>query len=79
MVRTRAHEIATTGRNAQGVRLIRLGADETLVGLEALEDLSEELDELLEDVENTEITTETQSEVTEPNVADDLATDKDQE
>lgn len=71
--------IATTGRNAQGVRLIRLGSDETLVGLEALEDLSEELDELLEDVENTEITTETQSEVTEQNASDDLATDKDQE
>ncbi|MCH4248263.1 MAG: DNA gyrase subunit A [Acinetobacter populi] len=40
MVRTRAVEIATTGRNAQGVRLIRLAEDEVLVGLAALQDLS---------------------------------------
>lgn len=53
MVRTRAVEIATTGRNAQGVRLIRLGKDETLVGLEALDDLSEN-DDIVEDIPATE-------------------------
>lgn len=53
MVRTRAAEIATTGRNAQGVRLIRLAEDETLVGLEALEDLSED-DEIVSDVAVTD-------------------------
>nr|WP_298892770.1 DNA topoisomerase (ATP-hydrolyzing) subunit A [uncultured Acinetobacter sp.] len=82
LVRTRAHEIATTGRNAQGVRLIRLGADETLVGLEALEDLSEDDDELLdgvEDVDNAETTADAQGDSTEQNASDDLATDNDQE
>lgn len=41
LVRTRVAEVASTGRNAQGVRLIRLGEDEVLVGvvcLDALED-----------------------------------------
>jgi DNA gyrase subunit A len=33
LVRTRASEISTLGRNTQGVTLIRLGADENLVGL----------------------------------------------
>ena len=42
LVRTRAAEIATTGRNAQGVRLIRLGDDEVLVGLEALDEVIED-------------------------------------
>jgi DNA gyrase subunit A len=49
LVRTRAAEIATTGRNAQGVRLIRLSEEEILVGIEALEDLSEDDDESLLD------------------------------
>lgn len=41
LVRTRVAEVASTGRNAQGVRLIRLGEEEVLVGvvcLDALED-----------------------------------------
>ncbi|MFB2578093.1 MULTISPECIES: DNA gyrase subunit A [unclassified Acinetobacter] len=42
LVRTRAAEIATTGRNAQGVRLIRLTEGEVLVGLEALEQVEED-------------------------------------
>ncbi|MFM2331436.1 MAG: hypothetical protein RIQ74_256, partial [Pseudomonadota bacterium] len=56
LVRTRAAEVATTGRNAQGVRLIRLSDAETLVGvvsIEAVED-DEEL-EATEEVENTEV------------------------
>jgi DNA gyrase subunit A len=48
LVRTRASEVAQTGRNAQGVRLIRLGEDETLVGVEAIEAVEE--DEILEEV-----------------------------
>jgi len=48
LVRTRASEVAQTGRNAQGVRLIRLGENETLVGVEAIEAVEE--DELLDDV-----------------------------
>ena len=54
LVRTRASEVAQTGRNAQGVRLIRLGENETLVGvevIEAVEDEEEILDESLDTVE----------------------------
>jgi DNA gyrase subunit A len=58
MVRTRAVEIATTGRNAQGVRLIRLGNDETLVGLEALEAL-EDLSDAEDEEVNNDLPTET--------------------
>lgn len=50
LVRTRASEIAQTGRNAQGVRLIRLGDDETLVGVEAI-DAVEEDEEVIDSVE----------------------------
>jgi DNA gyrase subunit A len=37
LVRTRTHEIPVLGRNTQGVRLIRLGEAERLVGVEPLE------------------------------------------
>ena len=37
LVRTRAHEISTLGRNTQGVTLIRLGEEENLVGLARIE------------------------------------------
>ena len=49
LVRTRASEIAHTGRNAQGVRLIRLGNDEVLVGVVAVED--DLIDESVVDVD----------------------------
>lgn len=49
LVRTRASEVATTGRNAQGVRLIRL-TNETLVKVVSIEALISEEDEPLEDV-----------------------------
>ncbi|XID74132.1 DNA gyrase subunit A [Alkanindiges sp. WGS2144] len=42
LVRTRAAEIATTGRNAQGVRLIRIGEDEVLVGVVSVDDLADD-------------------------------------
>ena len=49
LVRTRASEIAQTGRNAQGVRLIRLGNEELLVGVVTVEAVEEDdlLDETL--------------------------------
>ena len=53
LVRTRASEVAQTGRNAQGVRLIRLGENETLVGVEAIEAVEEE-DDLLDEALNPE-------------------------
>ncbi|MBP6353657.1 MAG: DNA gyrase subunit A, partial [Acinetobacter sp.] len=46
LVRTRAAEVATTGRNAQGVRLIRLSDAETLVGVVSIEAVDDELDVL---------------------------------
>ena len=57
LVRTRASEVAETGRNAQGVRLIRLGENETLVGVEAIDAVEE--DEFSEDLadENTALDT----------------------
>ena len=53
MVRTRASEVATTGRNAQGVRLIRLGQEEILVGVVSVEAVEEE--EFIEAVEGEEV------------------------
>lgn len=41
LVRTRVDEISRTGRNTQGVTLIRLGEEEMLVGLEKIESLDE--------------------------------------
>ncbi|MBH2002579.1 MAG: DNA gyrase subunit A, partial [Moraxellaceae bacterium] len=64
LVRTRAAEVATTGRNAQGVRLIRLSDAETLVGvvsIEAVED-DEEL-EAIDVVEDIELQAATSEEV----------------
>ena len=42
LVRTRASEVARVGRNTQGVTLIRLPADEALVGVAKVEALGEE-------------------------------------
>ncbi|MFT5542356.1 MAG: DNA gyrase subunit A [Glaciecola sp.] len=48
LVRTRASEVSTVGRNTQGVRLIRTAEDEHVVGLQRIDEIE---DELLEDVE----------------------------
>lgn len=42
LVRTRASEVATTGRNAQGVRLIRLAEQEVLVGVVSVDAVAED-------------------------------------
>ena len=48
LVRTRVGEVSSLGRNTQGVTLIKLASDETLVGLERVQDPSEEVgDELI--------------------------------
>ena len=39
LVRTRVDEVSVQGRNTQGVMLIRLSADEKLVGLERIAEL----------------------------------------
>jgi DNA gyrase subunit A len=41
LVRTRVAEVSIMGRAAQGVRLINLAADEKLVGVEKVIDLTE--------------------------------------
>ncbi|GAB2684682.1 DNA topoisomerase (ATP-hydrolyzing) subunit A [Aliiglaciecola sp. 3_MG-2023] len=48
LVRTRVDEVSTVGRNTQGVRLIRTGADEHVVGLQKIEEIEAEDLELLE-------------------------------
>jgi len=47
LVRTRVSEISSLGRNTQGVTLIKLAKDETLVGLERVQEPSAEDDEEL--------------------------------
>ena len=42
LVRTRANEIAKVGRNTQGVTLIRLPVEESLVGVVAIESIGAE-------------------------------------
>src|SRR5574338_887830 len=42
LVRTRAAEVARVGRNTQGVTLIRLPAEESLVGVVEIESLGDE-------------------------------------
>ncbi|WP_285962281.1 DNA gyrase subunit A [Pseudomonas tohonis] len=54
LVRTRVDEVSSSGRNTQGVTLIKLAKDETLVGLERVQEPSGvDEDEELEDGEVT--------------------------
>ncbi|MDN7124222.1 DNA topoisomerase (ATP-hydrolyzing) subunit A [Pseudidiomarina sp. 1APP75-32.1] len=54
LVRTRVSEVSTVGRNTQGVRLIRTGADEKVVGMQRIDELDEdELDDIELDVQDT--------------------------
>jgi len=54
LVRTRVDEIRTMGRNTQGVRLIRLQEDETLVGLQRIDELETKDEESDESVDTNE-------------------------
>jgi DNA gyrase subunit A len=70
LVRTRVDEVSVQGRNTQGVRLIKLKADEKLVGLERVDE-PEEIEVFEEDVDG-----ETAAEIaTEIVVKDDNAED----
>ena len=42
LVRTRVNEVSTVGRNTQGVRLIRTGDDEQVVGLQRIDEIDED-------------------------------------
>jgi DNA gyrase subunit A len=55
LVRTRAVEIAMTGRNAQGVRLIRLSEKETLVGVVSIAAVEDEEEFLEGEVDTSEL------------------------
>lgn len=48
LVRTRVGEVSSLGRNTQGVTLIKLAKDETLVGLERVQEPSEDEGDELE-------------------------------
>lgn len=53
LVRTRVDEVSSSSRNTQGVTLIKLAKDETLVGLERVQEPSggDEDDELEEGID----------------------------
>ena len=72
LVRTRAAEVSTVGRNTQGVTLIRTGADEHVVGLQRIDEI-EELIILDED------TTEADAEVVTADAASPSAPESDAE
>ena len=42
LVRTRVNEVSVVGRNTQGVRLIRTGADEKVVGMQRIDEVDED-------------------------------------
>ncbi|MGF0333533.1 DNA gyrase subunit A [Ectopseudomonas toyotomiensis] len=56
LVRTRVDEVSSSGRNTQGVTLIKLAKDETLVGLERVQEpTAVEEDELVEGEEGAQV------------------------
>ncbi len=56
LVRTRVDEVSSSGRNTQGVTLIKLAKDETLVGLERVQEPTPvDEDELVEGEEGVEV------------------------
>jgi len=56
LVRTRVDEVSSSGRNTQGVTLIKLAKDETLVGLERVQEpTAVQEDELVEGEEGAEV------------------------
>jgi DNA gyrase subunit A len=63
LVRTRASEVAQTGRYAQGVRLIRLSNVVLVVGVVSVDAGEDEELEAIDVVENTEVEAITSEEV----------------
>ena len=54
MVRTRASEVSQVGRNAQGVTLMRVAADEKLMAIESLDIIDDESDDAAVETDTTE-------------------------
>jgi len=73
LVRTRVSEVSIVGRNTQGVRLIRTGADEQVVGMQRIDEVDEddETDALL----NEPVEGEDNSEPLDNDADDDAAAD----
>jgi DNA gyrase subunit A len=65
LVRTRVDEVSSSGRNTQGVTLIKLAKDETLVGLERVQEPTPvEDDEPVEGEEGAEVAESTDAPIT---------------
>ncbi|WP_212630325.1 DNA gyrase subunit A [Pseudomonas sp. KB-10] len=65
LVRTRVDEVSSSGRNTQGVTLIKLAKDEILVGLERVQEPTPvEDDELVEGEEGAEVAESTDAPIT---------------
>ncbi|MDX2320374.1 MAG: DNA topoisomerase (ATP-hydrolyzing) subunit A [Moritella sp.] len=58
LVRTRASEVSMVGRNTQGVRLIRTGDDELVVGLQRIDEVEVDENAVVVDAENAEAPSE---------------------
>ncbi|MDF5602008.1 DNA gyrase C-terminal beta-propeller domain-containing protein, partial [Vibrio parahaemolyticus] len=72
LVRTRVGEVSQVGRNTQGVTLIRTAEDESVVGLQRIEEVDDEELPADEDAEALESTGEnTQQDASEAPAADD--------
>lgn len=72
LVRTRVGEVSQVGRNTQGVTLIRTAEDESVVGLQRIEEVDDEELPTDEDAEALESTGEnTQQDASEAPAADD--------
>jgi len=53
LVRTAVHEISSMGRNTQGVTLIRLGEDERMMEIEAVQTLGDVVDDTSADADDS--------------------------
>ncbi len=77
LVRTRVDEVSSLSRNTQGVMLIRLAVDETLVGLERVQEpTAEDEDDVLEN--STEETVESADAVAVADVDQDVVSEDEQ-
>ncbi|MCC5792904.1 MAG: DNA gyrase subunit A [Legionellaceae bacterium] len=52
LVRFKVEELSIIGRNTQGVRLINVGAEERVVGMQRIEDISPDFEDLADTVED---------------------------
>ena len=76
LVRTRVDEVSSLSRNTQGVMLIRLAKEESLVGLERVQEPTEiDEDELLEDGEQSAVE---EADAEAPTITQDIVSEEEQ-